>query len=97
MIKTVLRLILTLCILCLNTKGSIVLGSPTIVEEYSESKGFLPVSMTGLNPLDRIFYLSCDLAMAFNYIESNREIKWNNFNNNIKNKNSNTNSKIKIF
>ena len=75
MIKTVLRLILTLCILCLNTKGSIVLGSPTIVEEYSESKGFLPVSMTGLNPLDRIFYLSCDLAMAFNYIESNREIK----------------------
>ena len=75
MIKTIPYLVLCSFILCLSVGRSTALGAPSIVEEYSESKGFLPLSMTGLNPLDKIFYLSGDIAMSFNYIESTKEVK----------------------
>ena len=52
-------------LLCLNTGGTLW-GSSVIVEEISESRGFLPISMTGLNPFNKIFYISFDTAVSVN-------------------------------
>ncbi len=53
-------------------------GAPKIIEEFSESKGFLPISMTGLNPLDKIFYLSFDAALSMDYNKSSQALKTGN-------------------